>query len=241
MLEAIALSKTYAGQCAALDSLSLRVPAGDLFCLVGGNGAGKTTAISCFLDFIVPSSGRAEINGIHVGSRPLEAKSKVAYVSENVALYGALSARQNLAFFARLGGDGKTVSRKESEDVVRQVGLPVAALDQRVENFSKGMRQKLGLAIALLRGAENLILDEPTSGLDPQSGADFMSLLVSLRNAGAAILMSTHDLFRAKAHATRVGIMREGRLHATLGREEIAAQDIEALYLEVMQGAAVAQ
>jgi ABC-2 type transport system ATP-binding protein len=231
MLDAIALSKFYPDGLIALDRVSFQVTCGELFCLAGGNGAGKTTAISCFLDFIAPSSGRAEVDGIHVTRNPIEAKRRVSYVSENVALYGALTARQNLRFFTGLGGDRDNVSRPELDAVMRKVCLPVAVLDRRVDSFSKGMRQKIGLAIALLRGANNLILDEPTSGLDPQSGAEFMDLLASLRDAGAAILMSTHDLFRAKAHADRLALMRQGRLHATLSREEIVSCDIDDLYL----------
>lgn len=230
MLEAIELTKIYPDGLTALDAVSFRVTSGDLFCLAGANGAGKTTAISCFLDFISPSSGRVEVDGLHVARNPIEAKRRVAYVSENVALYGALTARQNLRFFAHLGENRDRVSRRELEETMRTVRLPVAVLDRRVESFSKGMRQKVGLAIALLRGANNLILDEPTSGLDPQSGAEFMDLLVRLRDAGAAILMSTHDLFRAKSHADRLGLMRQGRLYLTLSRDEIVSSDAEDLY-----------
>lgn len=236
MLEACELSKTYAGGAIALSGVSFRVAAGELFCLVGGNGAGKSTAISCFLDFIEPSSGYAAIDGMRVADRPLEAKGRVAYVPENVALYTSLSASQNLRFFSRLARAGPAIPRAELAQVLGSVGLSSAVLGQRVGTFSKGMRQKLGLAIAVLRGAGNLIMDEPTSGLDPQSVADFMDLLVSLRDSGAAILMSTHDLFRAKAHADRLGIMREGRLHANLGRDEIESEDIERLYRDVMRG-----
>jgi ABC-2 type transport system ATP-binding protein len=230
MLEAIELTKIYPDGLTALDAVSFRVTSGDLFCLAGANGAGKTTAISCFLDFISPSSGRVEVDGIHVARNPIEAKRRVAYVSENVALYGALTARQNLRFFAHLGENRERVSRRELEETMHAVRLPVAVLDRRVESFSKGMRQKVGLAIALLRGANNLILDEPTSGLDPQSGAEFMDLLARLRDAGAAIVMSTHDLFRAKSHADRLGLMRQGRLYVTLSRDEIASSDAEDLY-----------
>lgn len=237
MLEATELSKVYPDGLIALDAVSFRVCGGDLFCLAGANGAGKTTAISCFLDFISPSSGHVEVDGIHVAGNPIEAKRRLAYVSENVALYGALTARQNLTFFAQLGERRARVSQRELENTMRAVGLPVAVLDRRVEKFSKGMRQKVGLAIALLRGANNLILDEPTSGLDPQSGAEFMNLLASLRDAGAAILMSTHDLFRAKSHADRLGLMTQGRLYASLSRAEIASCDIEDLYVASAQGA----
>ena len=230
MLEAIELTKIYPDGLTALDAVSFRVTSGDLFCLAGATGAGKTTTISCFLDFISPSSGRVEVDGIHVARNPIEAKRRVAYVSENVALYGALTARQNLRFFAHLGENRDRVSKRELEEAMHAVRLPVAVLDRRVESFSKGMRQKVGLAIALLRGANNLILDEPTSGLDPQSGAEFMDLLARLRDAGAAVLMSTHDLFRAKSHADRLGLMRQGRLHVTLSRDEIVSTDTEDLY-----------
>lgn len=234
MIEARDLTKRYEDGVLALDHLDLKVEDGEIFCLLGANGAGKTTTINLFFDFIQPTSGRAVIDGVDANADPIEAKKRASYVSENVMLYGNFTARQNLDFFTRLGGR-TDLSRDDYAMVLRRVGLQERAFDQRVKSFSKGMRQKLGIAIAILKGAPNVLLDEPTSGLDPKAAADFMELLLELKGEGTAIMMSTHDIFRAKAHADRVGIMKEGRLVLVRTREELTGEDLERLYLEFMQ------
>jgi len=234
MLEAKDLTKRYEDGVLALDHLNLTVNDGEVFCLLGANGAGKTTAINLFFDFISASSGQALIDSIDVAEKPLDAKRRASYVSENVMLYGNFTARQNLDFFARLGGRDDC-SKEDYYMVLRRVGLQEKAFEQRVKNFSKGMRQKLGIAIAIIKGAPNVLLDEPTSGLDPKAAADFMELLHELRGEAKAVLMCTHDIFRAKAHADRVGIMKEGRLVMVRTREELQGEDLEKLYLEYMQ------
>jgi len=125
----------------------------------------------------------------------------------------------------------------EAAAALARVGLEERAWEQRLKVFSKGMRQKTGIAIAILKGAPNIILDEPTSGLDPKAAAEFMDLLAQLRAEGKAILMSTHDIFRAKEAADRVGIMQAGRLLVTRTRAELAADDLEELYLRYMDAA----
>ncbi|MGD2114823.1 MAG: ABC transporter ATP-binding protein [Acidobacteriota bacterium] len=234
MIEARDLTKRYEDGILALDHLNLTVADGEIFCLLGANGAGKTTTINLFFDFIQPTGGRAVIDGIDVTADPIEAKKRASYVSENVMLYGNFTARQNLDFFTRLAGRDD-LSREDYYMVLRRVGLQERAFEQRVKSFSKGMRQKLGIAIAILKGAPNVLLDEPTSGLDPKAAADFMELLLELKAEGKAIVMSTHDIFRAKAHADRVGIMKEGRLVMVRTREELTGEDLERLYLEYMQ------
>ena len=238
MLQAVQLTKRYEDGLLALDRLDLTVAPGELFCLLGANGAGKTTTINLFLNFIEPSSGQALVDGIDVASQPLEAKKLIAYVSENVMLYENFTARQNLEYFATLGGRAG-ITRDECYEALRRVGLQEKAWEQRLRLFSKGMRQKTGIAIAILKGAPNIILDEPTSGLDPKAGAEFMALLHALRQEGKAILMSTHDIFRAKEAADRVGIMREGRLIAVRTRDQLASENLEHLYLQYMEGASL--
>jgi len=237
MLQAIELTKRYEDGLLALDRLNLEIRPGELFCLLGANGAGKTTTINLFLNFIEPTAGQAVVDGIDVASRPLDAKKHIAYVSENVMLYENFSARQNLEFFARLGGRD-AIGREECYEALRRVGLQEKAWEQRLKLFSKGMRQKTGIAIAILKGAANIILDEPTSGLDPKAGAEFMRLLADLRAEGKTILMSTHDIFRAKDAADRVGIMRGGRVLAIRTREQLAADNREALYIRYMDASA---
>jgi ABC-2 type transport system ATP-binding protein len=236
MLQAIDLTKRYEDGLLALDHLSLEVKEGEIFCLLGANGAGKTTTINLFLNFIDPTDGTAQINGIDVTKDPLEAKKYVSYVSENVMLYGNFTARQNLDFFAKLGG--KTNLTKDDYYMeMRKVGLQEEAFEMKLKNFSKGMRQKLGITIAIIKDAPNILLDEPTSGLDPKAAAEFVKILKGLREKGKAILMCTHDIFRAKTIADRVGIMKEGRLVMLRDREEFLEEDLEKIYLDYMQEA----
>lgn len=234
MLEAINLSKRYEDNYLALDSLNLKVESGEIFSLLGANGAGKTTTINLFLNFIDPTEGKALINGVDATKDPLEAKKYVSYVSENVMLYGNFTARQNLDFFTRLSGN-KDLKKDEYYDVMRRVGLQEKAFEQRVKSFSKGMRQKLGIAIAITKNSKAILLDEPTSGLDPKAGNEFQDLLISLKGEGKAILMSTHDIFRAKDVADKVGIMKTGKLVMQKNKEELEAENLEALYLKYMQ------
>ncbi len=236
MLQAKELTKRYEDGYLALDALNLEIKPGEIFFLLGANGAGKTTAINLFLNFINPTSGEALINGINVAKEPLETKKHVAFVSENVMLYGNFTARQNLDFFARLGGK-TNLGKKDYYDVMRRVGLQEEAFEKKLKTFSKGMRQKVGLAIAILKDADNILMDEPTSGLDPKSAGELMQLLSHLRDAGKSILMCTHDLFRAKAVADRVGIMKEGRLVMLRSRDEFLQDDLERIYLDYMQEA----
>ena len=234
MIEAIDLTKRYEDGILALDHLNLKVSPGEIFCLLGANGAGKSTTINLMLNFIEPTEGTAKINDIDVTRDPLEAKKYVAYLSENVMLYGNFTARQNLDFFAGLAG--KQTDRDGYYEILRRVGLPEKAFEQRLKEFSKGMRQKVGIAIVIIRDAPAVILDEPTSGLDPQAGAEFLNLLEELKSEGKSIFMSTHDIFRARTLADRIGIMKGGQLIMERSRAELEAEDLEKLYLDYMYG-----
>ncbi|HLO59473.1 MAG TPA: ABC transporter ATP-binding protein [Bacteroidales bacterium] len=234
MLQAIDLTKRYEDQQLALDALNLEIKEGEIFFLLGANGAGKTTTINLFLNFIEPTSGKALINGIDVTKDPLESKKFVSYVSENVMLYGNFTARQNLDFFAKLGGKDN-LTREDYYMRMREVGLQEEAFEKKVRTFSKGMRQKVGLTIAIIKDAPNILLDEPTAGLDPKAAAELMQILVNLKRQGKSILMCTHDIFRAKSIADRVGIMKEGRLVMVRNRKEFLEDDLEKIYMDYMQ------
>ena len=231
MLEAIDLSKEY-GANVALDRLNLSVAPGEVFCLLGANGAGKTTTINLFLNFIAPTAGTAKIKGLDVTKAPLETKKYVAYIPEQVTLYRNLTGLENLEYFTALAGH--EYSRDVLIDLFRDVGLGPGVEHQRVSTYSKGMRQKVGIAIAIAKKAEALLLDEPTSGLDPKASNEFSTLLGQMRQRGVAVLMATHDLFRAKESGSRVGIMKHGRLVATMSTADIGHADLERLYLEHM-------
>jgi len=234
MLQAIDLTKRYEDGLLALDHINFEVKQGEIFCLLGANGAGKTTTMNLFLNFIEPSDGTAFINSIDVTKEPLEAKKYVSYVSENVMLYGNFTARQNLDFFAKLGGK-TNLTKDDYYKVMRRVGLQEKAFEAKLKTFSKGMRQKLGISIAIIKDADNILLDEPTSGLDPKAGSEFLTILQDLKKEGKAVFMSTHDIFRAKTVADRVGIMKDGRLVMLRTREEFLEVDLEKIYLDYMQ------
>ncbi|MEM9996652.1 MAG: ABC transporter ATP-binding protein [Bacteroidota bacterium] len=234
MLHARGLTKRFGAQT-ALDSLDLAIHAGEVYALLGPNGAGKTTTINLFLGFLAPDGGTALVDGLDVQAEPLETKRRLAYLPEQVALYPALSGRENLKYFAALAGhaldDGALAG------FLDRAGLQREAHGRRAGTYSKGMRQKVGVALALAKGAQALLLDEPTSGLDPSASVEFSDLVRRLASDGAAVLMATHDLFRVKDTATRVGVLVDGRLRDEVASEALAATDLEALYLGHVRGA----
>ncbi|MEM6865568.1 MAG: ABC transporter ATP-binding protein [Bacteroidota bacterium] len=231
------LSKNYGGQT-ALDSLNLSVKTGEIYCLLGANGAGKTTTINLLLGFIEPSSGSAFINQLNVHENPKTTKRFLAYIPENLMLYPSLSALENLDYFSGIAG--KKISTSDLEVFLNEAGLQPEAFNKRISTFSKGMRQKVGIAIALAKEAKVLLLDEPTSGLDPKASNEFGLLLQKLRNKGVATLMATHDLFRAKEVATHIGIMKDGNLKQQLVAADITLQELEKAYLQTMEYKALA-
>ena len=234
MLETINLTKRYEDGQLAVDRLNFKVEPGEIFCMFGANGAGKTTTIHLFLNFIPPTEGTALIQGIDVTKEPLRSKDYVSFVSENVMLYGNFTAFQNLDYFTKLAGK-RGLTKADFAAALRSVGLQDEAFDVRTKNYSKGMRQKLGLAIALIKDAPNILLDEPTSGLDPKSGQEFLNLLIRMRDEGKSVFMSTHDIFRAKLIADRVGFMKKGRLVMMKTRAELEGADLTELYIQYME------
>lgn len=234
MLEAKDLTMKYEDGLLALDHLNFKVEPGEIFCMFGANGAGKTTAINLFLNFIQPTEGTALIEGIDVTKEPLKSKDYVSFVSENVMLYDNFSAFQNISYFSKLAGK-RNLTKDDYAQVFKRVGLQEEAFNMRTKKFSKGMRQKLGIAIAIVKDAPNIILDEPTSGLDPRSGQEFLELLLELRDKGKSIFMSSHDIFRAKYIADNVGFMMKGKMVMLQSKEELKGQDLNKLYVEYMQ------
>lgn len=231
MLEAISLTKTY-GEHKALNALNLTVSKGEIFCLLGQNGAGKTTTINLFLGFTQATSGTAKINGVEVKSNDTATKKFIAYIPEVVMLYGNLSGVENLDFFSRLAGF------KYADDLLSgfltNAGLQKEAHGKRVSAYSKGMRQKVGIAIALAKNADAILMDEPTSGLDPKATAEFTAICKNLAAQGKTIFMATHDIFNAVNVGTRIGIMKEGSLVHTIETSSITANELQNLYLETI-------
>jgi ABC-2 type transport system ATP-binding protein len=231
ILEARGLTKRFGDQL-ALDGLNLQVAAGEIVCLLGANGAGKTTTLNLFLGFTAPTAGAALVDGAPVADDPAAARAKLGYVAEVVSLYPALSGAENLEFFSSLAG--VTADPAQRDAILARLRFPAGAIGRPAGTYSKGMRQKLGLAIALMKGARAILLDEPLSGLDPAAANDLVAVLRETAAGGAALLISTHDIFRAKEVATRIGIMRHGRLVDVVAPASLSASELEHLYLTHM-------
>ena len=229
MLETVQLTKKFNGRV-AVHQLNLAIKPGEIFALLGPNGAGKTTTINCLLGFLTPDAGEARVNGASVAANPVAARRQLAYIPEQVALYPRFTGVENLDYFSTLAGRRHT--RDELLLLLKKAGLPQEAADRRVGTYSKGMRQKVGIALALATEAKALLLDEPTSGLDPAASHEFSQVIRKLAGQGVAILMATHDLFRAREDATRVGILHDGRLAAEYTTQDFKHADLEKLYLK---------
>ena len=231
MLIAENLSKTY-GDYKALNNLNLKLNKGEIFALLGQNGAGKSTTINIFLGFVRPTEGVAKINGISVIDHPEETKKFIAYIPETVLLCPNLTGVENLKFFSSLAGfdyDNEALT-----NFLSKAGLQSDAHHNRLGGYSKGMRQKVGIAIAIAKKAKVLLLDEPTSGLDPKASNEFSEILKELASEGTTIFMATHDIFRAKEVADRIGIMKRGNLISEINADEISANELEKLYLQTV-------
>lgn len=229
MLKALNITKSYNGNIALKDA-TFEVSKGEIFCLLGQNGAGKTTTINIFLGFIKKDSGQAFIGDKEVGVD--DVNHLTAYIPETVQLYPNLSGLENLDFFSRLAGFKYTPS--ELSDFLIKTGLQQEAHLKRLSSYSKGMRQKVGIAIALAKSAEVIFMDEPTSGLDPKATSEFTKICKELAAMGKVIFMATHDIFNAVELGTTIGIMKEGVLAEQLKASDINAEQLNQLYLQTI-------
>jgi ABC-2 type transport system ATP-binding protein len=193
-----------------LSGVSFAVDGGEVYALLGGNGAGKSTTLATFLGFLEPSAGRVLVHGRDVGADVRAARRAIAYLPEAAALYDHLDARENLRYFLQLAG--APFGAADIDTALDRVWLDVEARGRVLRDYSKGMRQKVAIALAILRNTDILLLDEPTSGLDPTAIDEFHDLVRGLADAGKAILMVTHDVYGACQVADRIGLLRGGRL-----------------------------
>ncbi len=193
-----------------LADISFAVTRGEIYGLLGGNGAGKSTTLSAFLGLVPVDGGCARVNGLDVGADLAAARRAIAYLPEAASLYDHLNARENLRYFLQLAGT--QCAAADIDASLDRVGLSVEARATRLRNYSKGMRQKVAIALAILRDTDILLLDEPTSGLDPMAIDEFHDLVRGLAAAGKAILMVTHDVYGACQVVDRIGLLRGGRL-----------------------------
>jgi len=226
-LEATSLSLVREGNT-VLDGVSFTVAKGEIFALLGGNGAGKSSTLLTFLGFLEPSGGDVLVNGNSVGSDVATARSAIAYLPEAASLYGHMTAYENLDYFLDLAG--RSASRDEIDAALDRVALPDEARSRRLQSYSKGMRQKTAIALALLRETPILLLDEPTSGLDPVAIDEFHDLVKALAEGEQTILMVTHDVYGACQVADRVGLLRRGKLVGSFSAKKGKRIDTETVH-----------
>ena len=231
VVEAQGLGKRYNGFQAVHD-LDLTIDEGEIFGLLGPNGSGKTTTILMLLGLTEPTSGSVSICGYDPVRNPIAVKRRVGYLPENVGFYDDLTARENLRFVARLNGMRDRDSAAKIDELISLVGLEDAA-DRPVRTFSRGMRQRLGIADVLIKDPEFVILDEPTSGIDPEGAIKLLDMIVELRNSrGMTVMLSSHLLHQVQRICDRVGIMHRGGIVAKgtvgeLGKGEEGQEQLE--------------
>lgn len=232
MIQLQNVSKSFKGNI-AIQNLNLEVQKGDILGLLGANGAGKSTTINMLLGFLNPDSGKVQINDLDAIQNSKETRELIGYIPENVNLYPYLSGLENLDYFCKLAGLKYT--KKELEDYLAICGLETKAHNKKVSGYSKGMRQKVGIAIAYAKKAKVYLLDEPASGLDPLASNELSVLLKKLASEGATILMASHDIFRVREVCNRIGILKNGILVKELNSKDVSANELETLYLQFMQ------
>jgi ABC-2 type transport system ATP-binding protein len=215
------------GERRVLDGVSFSAPAGSVYAMLGGNGAGKSTTLFALLGLLPRQGGEVQVAGHDPQTAPELVRAACAYVPENVALYEHLTARENVGYFLSLAGLKRASA--DVENAFAAARLERAAFDRRVGAFSKGMRQKTAIALALLREAPVLLLDEPTTGLDPAATADFHRLLIDLKGRGVAVLMATHDVLGAAECADAIGLIEQGKL-AQEWRDGAGRYEVASLY-----------
>ena len=210
VLETKGLTKHYGG-FVAVDNLNLMMRRGEVFGLLGPNGAGKTTTILMLLGLTEPTKGQVRVLGFDPARQPLSVKARVGYMPDQVGFYDELTARENLIYIAKLNGFPRDVIKKRVENAIERVHL-TQVIDKRVGTFSRGMRQRLGLADVLIKNPQLIIMDEPTQGLDPELAHEFLALIRSLKEEGTTILLSSHLLHQVQVVCDRVGLFSKGRM-----------------------------
>jgi len=223
VIAAEGLTKRYGGAAAVVDGISFDVARGEIFGVLGPNGAGKTTTILMLLGLSEISAGKARVLGHDPAREPLTVKRQVGYLPDSVGFYDNLTGLENLGYTARLIGIPSAKRRQRIMAALERVGLAEVA-HKRVAAYSRGMRQRLGLAEIVMKEARIAILDEPTNGLDPQASVELLDLIRSLKASGVTVLLSSHLLDRVQSVCDRVALFSKGRIAligtiAELGRQ----------------------
>ena len=215
----------------ALDNLSLNVNSGEIYGLLGANGAGKSTALNLLLGFLDSDSGSIEISNSN--DKKLVSRDMIGYIPENVNLYPYLSGIENLDYFCKISG--LSLNSIKLSELLNECGLENDAHNKKTSEYSKGMRQKVGIAIALAKNAKIYLLDEPASGLDPMASNELSVILKKLSTNGSTILMASHDLFRVRETCDKIGILKQGSLIKEMLSKDVTSNELEEIYLNFMQ------
>jgi ABC-2 type transport system ATP-binding protein len=210
VLQSKNLTKQY-DDFTAVENLNLTVHEGEVFGLLGPNGAGKTTAILMLLGLTEPTIGRVKVLGLDPTRQPLQLKARVGYMPDEVGFYDNLTARENLIYIAKLNGLPRGEAYRRIDDALVRMGLSEVA-NKRVGTFSRGMRQRLGVADVLIKQPRLVIMDEPTQGLDPEAAREFLDIINNLKAEGITILLSSHLLPQVQAVCDRVGLFSHGQM-----------------------------
>ncbi len=210
VVETKGLTKTY-DDTTVVDHLNLRITENEIFGLLGPNGAGKTTTILMLLGLTEPAAGTAQVCGFNSTREPLKVKRLVGYMPEKVGFYDNLTARENLDFIAELNNISYTESQRQIDQLLKAVGLSEVA-DKPVGKFSRGMKQRLGVADVLVKKPKVAIFDEPTAGLDPEGISRILDLIASLPQTGTTVIMCSHRLYEVQKVCHSIGILSKGKM-----------------------------
>jgi ABC-2 type transport system ATP-binding protein len=214
------LTKRY-GDFVAVDRLNLVVEPGEVFGLLGPNGSGKTTTILMLLGLTEPTSGTVRVMGLDPARQPLSVKARVGYIPDQVGFYDDLTARENLIYIAKLNGIPRAEAYRRIDEALERMGLMEVA-DRPVGTYSRGMRQRLGVAEVLIKRPALIIMDEPTLGLDPEAAREFLHTIRDLKAQGITVLVASHLLHQVQAVCDRVGLFHRGRMVLEGTVEELA-------------------
>ena len=213
----------------ALTNLSIEVNDGEIYGLLGANGAGKSTTLNLILGFLKPDNGTIDLKDSNINILT----SSIGYIPENVNLYPYLSGLENLDYFCKLAN--LKYSKNELTSFLSECGLNDNFHRKVTSSYSKGMRQKVGIAIAYAKRAKVYLLDEPASGLDPLSSNELSELLKKLASNGSSILMASHDIFRVRETCNKIGILKNGKLIKEMDTKNVSSNELESIYLNFMK------
>lgn len=230
MIELKNIYKSFNGNI-VLNNLSLEVNSGEIYGLLGANGAGKSTTLNMLLGFLDQDSGI--VNMKDNKDSTVIRKDSIGYIPENVNLYPYLSGVENLDYFSKIAG--LKFTREQLCNFLLECGLEELDFNKPISEYSKGMRQKVGIAIAYAKNATIYLLDEPASGLDPLSSNDLSLLLKKMSKKGSTILMASHDIFRVRETCDKIGILKQGTLVKEMFSKDVTSLELESIYLQYMK------